>query len=35
MIKHIKYSPDIWDVLIIGGGATGLGIAVDAGYQRS
>jgi glycerol-3-phosphate dehydrogenase len=30
MIKHIKYSPDIWDVLIIGGGATGLGIAVDA-----
>ncbi len=30
MISHLEYSPDLWDFIIIGGGATGLGIAVDA-----
>lgn len=29
-IKKIEDYPDIWDVIIIGGGATGLGCAVDA-----
>ncbi len=36
MVEVCKRSPDIWDVLIIGGGATGLGAAVDAasrGYK--
>lgn len=30
MVDFLKYSPDIWDVIIIGGGATGLGAAVDS-----
>ncbi len=30
MIEWCKRSPDIWDVIIIGGGATGLGAAVDS-----
>lgn len=30
MISHLRYSPDVWDFIIIGGGATGLGVAVDA-----
>lgn len=30
MIEYLKFSPDIWDIIIIGGGATGLGCAVDA-----
>jgi len=36
MIEWCKRSPDIWDVIIIGGGATGLGAAVDSaarGYK--
>src|ERR1700675_4396507 len=36
MISHLKHSPDIWDIIIIGGGATGLGSAVDSasrGYK--
>lgn len=36
MISYLRLSPDIWDVLIIGGGATGLGAALDAasrGYK--
>lgn len=36
MIEWCKRSPDMWDVIIIGGGATGLGSAVDAasrGYK--
>ena len=30
MIDRIKKTPDGWDVIVIGGGATGLGTAVDA-----
>jgi glycerol-3-phosphate dehydrogenase len=30
MLVGCKRSPDLWDILIIGGGATGLGAAVDA-----
>lgn len=30
MIREIEEQPDNWDVIIIGGGATGLGAAVDA-----
>jgi len=30
MIREIQERPDGWDVIIIGGGATGLGAAVDA-----
>ena len=36
MIQRIKNESKIWDFIIIGGGATGMGIAVDAaarGYQ--
>lgn len=36
MLNQIKENPDFWDVIIIGGGATGLGAAVDAasrGYK--
>ncbi len=36
MIRDIEESPDKWDVIIIGGGATGLGAAVDSasrGYK--
>jgi glycerol-3-phosphate dehydrogenase len=36
MIRSIEESPDHWDVIIIGGGATGLGAAVDSasrGYR--
>ena len=36
MLEACKRSPDLWDILIIGGGATGLGAAVDAasrGYK--
>lgn len=36
MIGRIKMNPDDWDVLIIGGGATGLGVAIESasrGYQ--
>ena len=36
MIRSIEETPDIWDVIIIGGGATGLGAAVDSasrGYK--
>lgn len=36
MIDQIQQNPDQWDVIIIGGGATGLGAAVDAasrGYK--
>lgn len=35
-IEYCKRSPDIWDLIVIGGGATGLGTAVDAaarGYR--
>jgi len=35
-IEYCKRSPDIWDLIVIGGGATGLGAAVDAasrGYR--
>jgi len=31
LLEKIKQSPDkIWDIIVIGGGATGLGVAVDA-----
>src|SRR5947208_10890552 len=30
MVREIQEFPDGWDVIIIGGGATGLGAAVDA-----
>lgn len=30
MLEYLKFSPDIWDIIIIGGGASGLGCAVDA-----
>lgn len=36
MLKELKESTEIWDFIIIGGGATGLGAAVDAasrGYR--
>jgi len=36
MISRVRTSPEEWDVIIIGGGATGLGTAVDAtlrGYK--
>ncbi|TYP93344.1 glycerol-3-phosphate dehydrogenase [Fodinibius salinus] len=36
LIKQLEDDPEIWDIIIIGGGATGLGTAVDAaarGYQ--
>jgi glycerol-3-phosphate dehydrogenase len=36
MLREIKESPDKWDIIIIGGGATGLGTAVDSasrGYK--
>jgi glycerol-3-phosphate dehydrogenase len=36
MVDFLKYSPDIFDIIIIGGGATGLGAAVDSasrGYR--
>ena len=29
-IEYLKANPDDWDFIIIGGGATGLGVAVDA-----
>ncbi len=29
-IKEIEQYPDVWDIIIIGGGATGLGAAVDS-----
>ncbi len=35
-IEYLKNDPDGWDVIVIGGGATGLGVAVDAasrGYK--
>ena len=35
-IEYLKNEPDGWDVIVIGGGATGLGVAVDAasrGYK--
>lgn len=36
MLNRIRTAPDAWDLIIIGGGATGLGCAVDAasrGYK--
>ena len=36
MLQKLQSHEGIWDILIIGGGATGLGIAVDAaarGYR--
>ena len=36
MIRELEESPDKWDIIIIGGGATGLGAAVDSasrGYK--
>jgi len=36
MLTRIKDSAQVWDCIIIGGGATGLGCAIDAasrGYQ--
>nr|MEE4269042.1 FAD-dependent oxidoreductase [Candidatus Krumholzibacteria bacterium] len=35
-LAHLKDHPDIWDFVVIGGGATGLGVAVEAasrGYK--
>ena len=35
-VQEIKYNTRVWDVIVIGGGATGLGVAVDAaarGYR--
>src|SRR6056297_4247687 len=36
LIQNLKDDPEIWDFIIIGGGATGLGTAVEAasrGYK--
>jgi len=36
MIRRLGVAADVWDVIVIGGGATGLGVAVDAssrGYR--
>src|SRR6056297_3214957 len=36
LIQNLKDDPEIWDFIIIGGGATGLGVAVEAasrGYK--
>lgn len=36
MLRILNESPDAWDIVVIGGGATGLGVAVDAasrGYK--
>jgi glycerol-3-phosphate dehydrogenase len=36
LIRHLEESTEFWDIIIIGGGATGLGAAVDAatrGYK--
>ncbi len=36
MLRRIQEKPDGWDIIVIGGGATGLGVALDAasrGYQ--
>ena len=36
MLEKVKSSNELWDMIIIGGGATGLGVAVDAanrGYK--
>jgi glycerol-3-phosphate dehydrogenase len=36
MLNQVRTNPEIWDLIIIGGGATGLGCAVDAasrGYK--
>lgn len=36
MLQRIESTPDAWDILIIGGGATGVGTAIDAasrGYR--
>ena len=30
ILQNLQSNKGIWDILIIGGGATGLGIAVDA-----
>ena len=30
MLKRLKKQKEPWDIVVIGGGATGLGIAVDA-----
>ena len=37
MLKRLKKQKEPWDIVIIGGGATGLGVAVDAasrGYKH-
>jgi len=33
MIDYLKFSPDIYDIIVIGGGATGLGTALDAAQR--
>lgn len=36
MLQRIRTAPDSWDIIVIGGGATGVGIAIDAasrGYK--
>ena len=38
MIERIRTNPDGWDVIVIGGGATGVGVAIDAasrGYKTA
>jgi glycerol-3-phosphate dehydrogenase len=30
MLKQLRSHPDDWDILIVGGGATGVGVAIDA-----
>ncbi|MBL9173826.1 MAG: FAD-dependent oxidoreductase, partial [Verrucomicrobiales bacterium] len=36
MLNRVSHHPDPWSIIIIGGGATGMGVAVDAasrGYR--
>ena len=38
MLNRLRTDPDSWDLIVIGGGATGLGIAIDAasrGYRTA
>ena len=34
MLRQIAEKSDPWDILVIGGGATGLGTAVDGYHTR-
>src|SRR3984957_552709 len=32
-VRRLKQEPELWDVIVIGGGATGLGTALEAGSR--